>query len=554
MIELRQVELLSLGLAIVLLFLAPGFVRGWHARGLRWLGRVGARPVVASLLLGLGVAVVAALHAWLVHWPEPSVHDEFAYVLGAEIFAGGELARPTPAHWEHFESFHILLTPGYAPKYPPGHSLVLGLALKLFGDVRHGLWLEAGALVASVTWMLFAFVPARFAVLGGIACALQLALFSPWTMTFFGGSLAAIGGALMLGAAPRLERRPGLAVGGVLGLGVAILSLTRPFEGLVASFAVAVWLLVRSVPHVRSGAKRPSSYALAGCGAGAVVAAALLFTGAHNQATTGDVLRMPYAEYDAQYSVYPPFLFQPPTPAPDYRHAEIERFSKTFQSGDRDLIGGPRSYTIQSIRRQVRLLVSILGIVLSLPLLGAYLALRRRTAPLAIATWGLVSLALTATTFCAPHYAAPGAGALYALALLGWSCAWRRSRGRWRNGVAAAGLAVGAGLVVVAAERSMDEHGGEDRHCGLVRARVVDRLEREPGRDLVIVETLPGHSFHHGFVYNAADIEASEIVWAHDMGLEENVALIEHYAGRVVWRLQIGSLERGEVNLERAAF
>ena len=554
MIELRQVELLSLGLAIALLFVAPPPARRMHASLLRWLGRLGARPVLVAVVLGLGVVLVAAIHAHFVHWPEPSVHDEFAYILGAETFAGGELARPTPAHWEHFESFHILLTPSYAPKYPPGHSLVLAGALSVFGEVRYGLWLEAGALVASITWMLFAFVPARFAVLGGIACALQLALFGSWSMTFYGGSLAAIGGALMLGAAPRVSQRPGVGLGVVLGLGIAILAMTRPFEGFVATFAVIAWLIIRCRARARDGSLSAATYAGAAVGAGAVVSLGLAFIGAHNHATTGDVFRLPYAEYDAQYSVYPPFLFQEPAPAPAYRHSAIEDFSTTFQSGERDLIGGPRSYTIQSVLRQVRLVLPILGLVLVLPLLGAVLALRRRTASLAIGTWVLVSLALTTTTFCFAHYAAPGAGALYALAFLGWSSAWSRSKGRWRDGVAAAGLAVLAGLVVVAGQRSIDKFGAENRHFGLVRSRVIDRLEREPGRDLVIVETLPGHSFHHEFVYNAADIEAADIVWARDMGAEKNAALAMHYTGREIWRLQVGTLESEEIVLERESF
>ena len=37
------------------------------------------------------------------------------------------------------------------------------------------------------------------------------------------------------------------------------------------------------------------------------------------------------------------------------------------------------------------------------------------------------------------------------------------------------------------------------------------------------------------WVYNAADIDTSKVVWARDLGPEKNQELIDYYKGRTVW-------------------
>ena len=74
------------------------------------------------------VGVLSALVTWWM-WGSlsatPYVHDEVALLLQARIFAAFRWASPSPPLPEFFEQFHVFVTPSLAPKYPPGHALLM---------------------------------------------------------------------------------------------------------------------------------------------------------------------------------------------------------------------------------------------------------------------------------------------------------------------------------------------------------------------------------------------------------------------------------------------
>src|SRR5258705_8336644 len=90
-------------------------------------------------------------------------------------------------------------------------------------------------------------------------------MFSYWGNSYWGGSVAAIGGLLVLGSIPRVLRQPpGVAYIVVACLGVLILANSRPYEGLVlcAGVFVAVWMAIHKDHSRWTSAKIQSAIAV----------------------------------------------------------------------------------------------------------------------------------------------------------------------------------------------------------------------------------------------------------------------------------------------------
>src|SRR5579871_10725 len=197
-------------------------------------------PLLVPIGAALTVLLVRAalLPVWPV--PRPSIYDEFSYLLQADTFAHGRLANPPHPLWKFFESVYILQQPTYASKYPPGQALFMVLGQWISGIPWFGVWLSCGALIAALWWALAGWLRPRWALLGTLIAS-DLCIFSYWMNAYWGGAVAAIGGALIVGAYPRLTRAGKSAW--LFGIGAVILICTRPFEGflLLAPTAIFLW-------------------------------------------------------------------------------------------------------------------------------------------------------------------------------------------------------------------------------------------------------------------------------------------------------------------------
>ena len=163
--------------------------------------------------------------------PDPYIQDEFSYLLQADTFAHGHMTNPTPALAEFFESGQILVRPSYASKYPPGHSFVMAVGERFLGNPWFGVCLSCGILAAALLWALEGWFAPSWALFGTLL-ALPLCSFSYWMNSYMGGAVAAIGGALVVGAYPRMVRNNSESAW-ILGFGCVLLIFTRPYEGLL---------------------------------------------------------------------------------------------------------------------------------------------------------------------------------------------------------------------------------------------------------------------------------------------------------------------------------
>lgn len=498
--------------------------RGTRCRSAPWTLPVSA-GILASLL-AIGISLLRP--------PVPQVHDEFSYLLAADTFASGRLTNPPHPMWRHFETFHVLQQPTYASKYPPAQGMLLASGRILTGSSTVSLWLGMGLAAAAVTWALRGWMPARWSLLGGALVALHGNLHVLWGQTYWGGNVAFIGGALLLGAYPRLVRHGRFRDACWLGAGLALLANSRPFEGLLVSLPVAGAMLCW---HFGS---RPPAWATTfriALALGLTLGITSLWMAYYNARVTGRADTLPYVVYQRMYSNTPLFLWQQPRPAIEHRNAVMQSFSSGLENEaftrQRDLAGYVRT-------KLHFLLVAwhyLLGVPWTIaPILAGDLLLKRRwRLPLAMALLPL--LAMAGTTWSNTNYLAPTVASLVLAVVLGIRrlrvLTWRRTarqstvaRGLILSHVPAFVLFVGVYLVDPAPE------------FALARARILDDLGRTPERHLVLVRYHPDHDVRYEWVYNDADIDAAKVVWARSFGGGADRRLREYFGARRTWLLE----------------
>ncbi len=246
--------------------------------------------------------------------PQPHWNDEYSYLLAADTFAHGRLTNPTHPMWVHFESFHIIERPTYMSMYPPAQGLVLATRATAGASVDRTT-LGHGAMCAALCWMLQGWFPPWWALFGATLAALRLGVLSYWMNTYWCASVAALGGALVVGAWPRIKKNMSTGAAATLAIGLAILANSRPYEGFVLAIpmaaAILIWLLGRRRPPLRRSVPCVLSILVILIVAGAS-------TGYYYHRVTGSALRMTYQVNRQTYAMAPYFLWQTPRPEPEY--------------------------------------------------------------------------------------------------------------------------------------------------------------------------------------------------------------------------------------------
>jgi hypothetical protein len=544
-------EYCLVAILIVGAYFLRSFPSAWFKAAEQLLSRLARRRALAVIVVGvLALAIRAALLP-NVPVPKPGFHDDFAYLLAADTFAHGRLANPTHPMWIHFESIHINQKPTYMPMYYAAQGLVLALGQVIAGNPWVGVWLSAGAMCAAICWMLQGWLPPGWALLGGLLAAMRLATYSYWVNSYCGGALAAIGGALVLGALPRIKRHARMREALLMGLGLALLANTRPYESLFFVIPIGVAALVWI-----QGKKRPPWGQLLlriVLPMGLLLAITAVGMAYFFWRVTGSPFRVPYQVNLDTYIAVPYFPWQPLNLKHVYHHLVLERF----------YLHDWQMYDYHRARRAPFHLLEwklteiyrfFLGPALALPLL-VLLAINPRRflrksvagkTGFLVAVCGATFIGLALPIYFLPQYAAPITAALYALVLqsMRYLRLWR-----WRGRAVGLGLVRAIPVVCVllfllrAAAPQLHvptpvqwSHTWDSEHYqNLDRAHALARLEVLPGDQLVIVRYNQYHDSDNEWVYNRADIDAAKIVWAHDMDDSENAELIHYFPQRKVW-------------------
>jgi hypothetical protein len=481
--------------------------------------------VLITVMLAVIVARLAML--WILPVPVPDTHDEFVHLLAGDTFAHGRLTNPPHPMSIFFETFHVLQHPTYQSVYPPAHGGFLALG-QILGHPWLGVLLSVACMTGAITWMLQQWLPPRWALLGAVLVILRIDLFSYWLDTYWGGAVAALGGALVVGAMPGMKRLSSKAAL-LMGLGAALLANTRPLEGLIFCIPVAVWMVAwlcsRSSPSFLTATRRVLVPLLG------VLTITLVFVGYYNWRVTGDALTMPRALYQRERLNFPVFVWQSPQPPLHYTNPQFDAF---YNIATRQEFSLP--WTKLTWKKLHEFWQFFLGSALWLPLVAFPRVLRDRRTRFLLLQFCFCAIGLILVVYFYAHYAAALTATTFALLVQSI-----RHLRRWEFQARPVGIFLTRLVVLLVLARVVvyARHPPEMQEpWAHSRARVVKQLEATPNQHLVLVRYSPEHNPHHEWVFNSADIDHSKIVWAREIPGVDLRPLLDYFHDRVIWEVE----------------
>ena len=487
---------------------------------------------IAALFAAVVIARLAALPLLAV--PVPVIHDEFSYLLMADTFAHGRVANPPHSMWVSFETFHVNWLPAYASMYPPAQGAALAVG-QVLGHPWIGVLLSDAAMCAAILWMLQGWFPARWALLGGVLVGLKFGISSYWMNSYWGGAAAGIGGALVLGALPRIVKHVRLRDSLLLGLGVAILANSRPYEGLLfcvpAAGWFAWWLAGRS--------RRPQAMSVRWSRGFVPVACVLVgcagFMGYYNWRLTGDPLLLPHSLNTRTYHSTGLFLWDHKEPEKHYNNQQFEDF---YNGWERENYDNSWADVVRvSEEKVIRYGITYFWVGEFFLLPAIPFLFRDRKMRLLVITFLLVTVGAFAVIWSNAHYAAPLTCVVFALAVQ----AIRYVR-TFRLGDLSIGIALSRAIVLLLVlDTSINV---ARRVCDpllwpcqgdISRQVIAEKLAQTPGKHLIMVRYEEDHNIHDDWVYNGAEIDKAKVLWARELDASQNVKLFAYFRDRKIW-------------------
>jgi hypothetical protein len=513
--------------------IAEPLLRKWE----RAAGRFATHRLLTCAAVALVVLLTRAALLPLWPIPKPYVYDEFGYILQSETFASGRLTNPAHPLAPFFESIYVLQYPTYNAKFPPGQGLMLSVGQMIFDHPWFGVWLSCGLLAAALCWALQGWLPPAWALFGSVV-ALPLCISSYWMNSFWGGAVAAIGGALVVGAYPQLAPSgPGLVppkrahtAAWLLAVGAVLLIYTRPFEGGLLLTPVFLMLLRK---HIR-GRDWSAILLVAVLGAG--------WLGYYNYRVTGNAARLPYFEYDRQYPSTPHFNVLPLPPPHEFAHLDftlMDRWEREAWAQARSV--GFLATRFKKVYEMFDLFLGSSALLVPVALFWPQLF---STSRLRLLWWSLLSGALVVAIGAEyyQHYAAP----ILAVILILTVQAFRHLRVFQYSGKPIGRFlcrAIPAAMLLIAGSEqalrlSRPKTLEETYPPNARRERLADALAERGGGHVVFVRYTNYRFPQEEWIYNRADIDHAPVIWAQDMGRQENRRLMEYFKDRSFWLLK----------------
>ncbi len=484
--------------------------------------------VCMFLLFGLAIVLRLALLPQS-PVPIPSGADDFSFLLLGETLAHLRLANATHPLHQFFEAVFILQEPAYASIYPLGQGLFLAIGQVVMRSPWAGVLVSGGAFCALCYWMLRAWVAPVWALAGGLLAVIEFGPLNSWVNSYWGGFVSAIAGCLVFGALPRLRESAQTRYGVLLGAGLGLQILTRPFEAVFLTVASGVYLVLAFRGSLRT--------LIAAAG---MMAAALALTLVHNKAVTHSWTTMPYMQSRYEYGVPATFTFQPNAVPHRVMTAEQELDYKAQAD-----IHGPGTDSVSEYFGRLAYRFRYLRFFLLPPLYFVIVpflpSLREWQYVWAVGTVSLFALGTNIYPYFYPQYMA----ALTCLFVLISVRGLQRLSSTPRRYVA---LLCGASFIFwfglylsgdndLLSMTAYQSWYYINRGDPQGRNAVEQKLAKAPGRQLVFVRYSASHRFEE-WIHNEADIDLAQTVWANDLGAQENDKLIRYYPQRTAWLLE----------------
>ncbi len=484
------------------------------------------------MVIGVRLAVLPQLPV-----PVPGIHDEYSYLLLGDTLTHARLANPPHPMWMSFETFHVNWFPTYSSKYPPGQGSVLALG-QLLGHPWIGVLLSVAAMCAAILWMLQAWLPARWAFLGGVLVALKFGITSYWINSYWGGAFAAAGGALVLGAMPRIVRHARTRDALLLGLGIAVLANTRPYEGLLFCIPVAGWFFWWLAGKTKSPETLRTRMVRVFTPLVVVLVLTVGFMAYYNRRLTGNAFLFPHTLNSRTYRSMGLFLWDHPKEPIQYHNEQFEDFYNGWEREDyQNTWQDVWKVSAEKVTRSGSTYFWW-GALLLLPGLPFVFFDRRMRVPILIFLLGTAGF--LALIWSMPHYAATLTCVIFLLLVQ----AMRHLR-TIRLGGRPLGLALSWAVIFLLAtdvgykvQRHVCDHLEWTCQGDPSRAAIGRKLSNTPGKHLIMVRYGEDHNLHDEWVYNGAEIDTAKVLWARELEPTQNAKLFAYFKDRQIWLVE----------------